>query len=353
MSGVLSRATRRAAQVQIRHVSVVPRGAAEGLVDQVYAQLERDFGLFAPPVVLHSAVPEALAACWSMLRETLVAAGRVDRAAKEVVASAVSLGNSCPYCVDVHGAALHALAGGRDAAAVAGDRLGSIGDPRLREIAAWARNGKAPGAPIPPEQAAELLGVAITFHYLNRMVNVFLGESPFPPGTPAVLRGGLRRLAGRLLRRSVGRGPAPGASLELLSAARLPDDLAWAAGSPNIADSLARAAAAFETVGVRTVPEAVRELVLVRLADWTGEPPGLSRSWAADAARALPGADRPAGRLALLTAMASYQVDESVIAAFRSGGADDAALVGLTSWASFAAARRTAARPGTGAAPGS
>jgi hypothetical protein len=51
-------------------------------------------------------------------------------------------------------------------------------------------------------------------------------------------------------------------------------------------------------------------------------------------------ADRPAGRLALLTALASYQVDRSVVRQFRAGWPDDSTLVELTAWASLAAARR-------------
>ncbi len=69
----------------------------------------------------------------------------------------------------------------------------------------------------------------------------------------------------------------------------------------------------------------------------------------------LPAADQAAGRLALLTALASGQVDRSVVRRFRAsrpggtapgnkapGGTapGDTALVELTAWASFAAARR-------------
>ncbi len=43
---------------------------------------------------------------------------------------------------------------------------------------------------------------------------------------------------------------------------------------------------------------------------------------------------------ALLTALASYQIDEQVIEAFRAYYATDAQLVGAVAWASGAAARR-------------
>jgi hypothetical protein len=51
-------------------------------------------------------------------------------------------------------------------------------------------------------------------------------------------------------------------------------------------------------------------------------------------------ADRPAGRLAILTALAPYQVGQADVDAFRSASkSGDEAVVSLTSWASMAAAR--------------
>ena len=54
--------------------------------------------------------------------------------------------------------------------------------------------------------------------------------------------------------------------------------------------------------------------------------------------------DRAVAKLALLTALASYQVDAEVVASARRACADDAALIELTAWASLAAARRAAPR---------
>ncbi|MGI5328643.1 carboxymuconolactone decarboxylase family protein [Actinomadura nitritigenes] len=353
MNRLLSRATRRAARTHVRHVGVVAPAAADGLVARVYAQLEHDFGMFAPPVVVHSAAPALLAACWTMLRETLLARGRADRAAKERVAVAVSLANTCPYCVDVHGAALHALSADRGAGRAG--RGGDVRDARVRDVERWVRGASShPGKAEP-----ELLGVALTFHYLNRVVNVFLTESPFPAGTPDRLRGSLRSLVGQMLHRQVRRSLPPGASLELLpDAAPLPADLAWAAGSPHVGGALARAAAAFEEAGRRWVPERVRELLLTDLARQDGEDGqdggggGPGRAWAGEAAAALPAAERAAGRLALLTARASYQVLPVDVRAYRDTAEDDAAVVGMVAWAAFTAARRSAARLGGAPAAG-
>jgi hypothetical protein len=175
------------------------------------------------------------------------------------------------------------------------------------------------------------------------MVSVFLPPSPLPPRLPSLLGGPFMRvLASAMLSPS----PAAGAALDLLPEASLPAEFSWAAGEPRVAASLARAAAAIEEAGHRAVPPRARELVLHRLDGWDGQPPGPSRAWAETAVGGLPAADRAVGRLALLTAVAAYQVRPSDVDDL--GPRDDEALIGLTSWASMAATRKIAAGLGAG-----
>ena len=326
-AGLIRRALRRSLD-QVRHVAPVRPRQAEGLVADVYRQVERDFGMLAPPVALHSPAPEPLAAAWLMLRESLVARGLVDRATREAVATAVSEANACPYCVEVHSATQDGLPPSAEA--------GPVG--------VWAKastvRAQAFAAPLSAEQAPELIGVAVTFQYLNRMVHVFLGESPLPPNVPDAARGKARRFLGWFMGSAARRAVPPGESLGLLPDAPLPADLLWAAGNPTIAGTFARAAAAIDAAGERAVPQPVRALVTTRLSTWDGEAMGPSRAWVNDAIADLAPADRSAGRLALLTALASYQIDQSVIDDFRRDHPEDATLVELTSWASMAAARR-------------
>jgi AhpD family alkylhydroperoxidase len=228
MTATLAQRMLRRSLTQIRYVSPVQPAAATGLVAAVYAQVERDFGMLAPPIALHSPAPGPLAASWVMLRETLVVPGLASRAAKETVAAAVSLGNACPYCVTVHNAVLGSLDHGLDAAALAGDHIESMADPALAGIARWARSsGQREAAahgipPFPGDQLPDLAGVAMTFQYLTRMVTVFLAESPLPAVVPAPVAGGMMRVLGRLLRAAAFSNPQPGASLALLPEAALP-----------------------------------------------------------------------------------------------------------------------------------
>ena len=166
------------------YVQVVKPRHAAGLVADVYRQVEHDFGMLAPPTALHSPSPETLAACWLILRETLLAEGFAERSGKEAVAPASRCANNCPYCEDVHGMTLDALAGGADGDALTEWAKGS---------ATAAGAGPVPG---PPEQAPELIGVALAFQYYNRVANVFLADSPFPAHVPLSARSKARRVLG-------------------------------------------------------------------------------------------------------------------------------------------------------------
>jgi hypothetical protein len=134
--------------------------------------------------------------------------------------------------------------------------------------------------------------------------------------------------------------PVPGASVEALPDAQLPEEFSWASGDSRIAATLAGAAAAVEDAAAQVVTMPVRELIAERLRTWDGLPLGPSRAWADEAVAVLDETDRPAGRLAILTAFAPYQVAKADVEAFRSAAkSGDEAVVTLTSWASLAAAR--------------
>jgi AhpD family alkylhydroperoxidase len=310
-----------------RHIKVVKRRHATGLVAEVYRQVERDFKMLAPPVALHSAAPDVLAASWMILRETLVAQGSADRASKEAVATGVSVANSCPYCEDVHGMTLGAI-----------DDAGDT-----ESLIAWAKaSAMSSGAPIRPfdaAQAPELVGTAVAFHYYNRVVNVFLRDSPFPSHVPENAKPKARKVLGGVLRPSTD-GPKAGDSLAFLPDAPLTDDLDWASSNEVIASAFARAYTTIEAAGARSVPASVRALVRSRMSTWDGDSPGISRSWVTEAVADLPEADRPAANLALVVAESSYQVDETLIDAVRTTGATDTTLVELAAWSSLQAARR-------------
>lgn len=329
----------RATSGGLRHVRPVGRGEARGLVSLVYQQIASEYQL-VPPLTLHSPVPDLMAALWGITRESFLAgtAGRVER---EAVAATVSRINACPFCVEAHAMSLHGT--GRHDLAETLVSGGEVVDPDLQSLLAWAAATRRPGSPLllePPfhvEEWPQFIGTVLLFHYINRMVHVFLGDSPLPalPGMGRTLR----RTAGTMLMgRATGRPLTPGLAEGLQrpgtsgkpSVRRFP----WAAGAPEILQAWQNFDQVIQNLGERHVPAPVRLLVQEALEHWRGQDMGLSRAWAADLSRDLPEDQRSLGRLSLLVGLASHQVDDQVVQAVASDGRDGARLVSVVAWAS-------------------
>jgi len=328
----------------INYVQTVTLDSAEGLVSRVYAQMKREFGTLAEPFTLHSPSPALLAGTWSACRECLLV-GRVHRDVKEAVAATVSRINQCPYCVDAHTIMLSATSAHRAADAISHQHDEQIRDPAIRSIIDWAAATRSPGAEIllsPPfskQDAPEIIGTAVFFHYVNRMVNVLLSETPLP-SNHRWLKGPLKRVASWYFSKAVHRSKRLGASLDLLPNTELPADLAWAETAPNVAGAFARFVTVVDRAGKDLVPEEVRACVYEQVQAWDGKDPGLGQQWVEQAMKGLDERSKAVGRLVLLTALAPYQVDERVVRAFVTSFPEDDKLLGALAWGSLTAARR-------------
>lgn len=332
---------KRVAPRNVRHIKPVSPQDAAGLVKQVYRQMERDFQI-APPITIHSLDPELLAGIWCGSRECLVA-GPADRVTRELVAATISRINACPYCVDVHGMMLEGAGQKELAKGVFSDGKLQNSDPWVRGIIEWASATRSPTAsnlahpPFADVDRPQVFGTAVVFHYINRVVNVFMDESPMPIRLSSSVK---QTLGSVMTSRIVAVVGTPGESLGYLADAPLPPELSWAKLNPSVAGGLARMNSAVGKAGARFVPGNVRELVKSRAALWRGEDIGLSRAWVEEAIGNIDPSDRAHARLALLAAFASHQVDDGVIHSCRAAGLSDTALLATVSWSAFEVALR-------------
>jgi AhpD family alkylhydroperoxidase len=237
----------------IRHVHPVKPNSAQGLVAEVYAQVKRDFGRIAEPFMLHSPLPNLLAACWMACRETELA-GSVPRKLKEAVAASVSNANHCTYCVDAHSIMLDAAGEKKTARAIRDNRCDEISDANLKLIVRWAQATSIPKSPLllsPPftrQEAPEIIGTAVYYHYMNRMATILLGESPLPTSS-WLFRGAVERAASHMFQDAVNTPRKQGTSLHLLPKTPLPTDMQWAKPSTEIAWAFSAFAKAVEEAG--------------------------------------------------------------------------------------------------------
>lgn len=272
MSAALSLAgTAKQSGKLLRRVETVAPWGATGLVASVYEQVAREFAI-VPPITIHSAVPEILAGLWCLTREAFIV-GRAARARREMVAAGISRTNSCPYCVEVHSAMLHATRD-HDLARKLSSDAEAAEAARTEPLIRWALSTREPHAPTlanPPfsaREAPQILGTAAAFHFINRMVNIFLEASP----VPALMRApALKPLIGRFIGATLGKRMAgvdakPGLSLALLPDAALPEQFRWAEPESAVAGAIARMASAIERHGSACLPEAAMETVRARVA---------------------------------------------------------------------------------------
>jgi AhpD family alkylhydroperoxidase len=342
----------------IGYLEDVRPAAATGQVAEIYGQIQRDFGSVPDPFRLHCASPRLLGGVWGICRETLVA-GRAPRHLTELVATVVSQRNACPYCVDAHTTMLRADGHAEIArqllhgvSAVDGRDSNDDDDDAWEGLAVWAAATATAGDTAladPPFQEAltpELVGTAVAFHYINRMVTVLAPESPFPG--PRALRPLTSRVAPRLFRRAVERSKQAGEALRFSEPAELPGDMSWAQGSPSIAAAFAGFMSAVKDEAHDALSPDARGVVEAHIGAWNGADQGLGRAWVEDPAGELPESDDSAAvRLALLTALAPHQVDRQILSAYRQRHPSDRQVLALLSWSSAQAARRI----GTWSAP--
>jgi hypothetical protein len=179
----------------------------------------------------------------------------------------------------------------------------------------------------------------VIFHYINRMVTILLGPSPLPftSGLPKKVS---MQMAAWFFGGAIRRPKEQGASLDLLAEAPLPDDLSWAKPSAPIAGAFARFAQAVERSGALALSAEVRRTVSDAVGKWNGSDPGMQNGWCEEVISPLGVEDKTAGRLALLTALAPYRVDESTVHAFSASFPGDSRLLSALAWSSFTAARR-------------
>jgi AhpD family alkylhydroperoxidase len=328
----------------IKYIRPVKPGSANGLVADVYSQIKRDFGRVVEPFQMHSPLPKLLAGAWMVCRETELV-GIAPRVTKEVIAALISQLNQCPYCVDAHTIMLIAAGEGQLASVISKGRYENISDEKIFMIVEWALANTSPRSellrwlPFSKQEAPEIVGTAVFYHYINRIANALLGKTPLPL-SQGWLKSPMKNFASIAFSSAINRNKTIGDALQFLPKEDLPNDLQWAKPSANVAQAYACFAGAVEEAGESALPMEVRAQVQEELSQWMGKTSDLSLAWAEDAISRFDEATEAAAQLALLVALAPDRINEDAILAFKKHFPEDEKLVGALAWASFAAARK-------------
>lgn len=324
----------------MRYVTAVKKSKARGLTKAVYDMIGEDFFINGS-LTSRSPVPNLLAAIWTSGRETMLVDDALDRTTKEAICAVLSDANACPYCGDMLISLVDAGNEHDAASAIYDSDITRIEDPTLRRQLEWVRAVGTPGSediplcPYTREQIPELLGTLMAMADINRYSHVVMDGSPVD--LPLGMQRTALRMFGNELKATKARAAEPGRALDLLPAAALPEDLAWAAPNPRIADSLARYSAAVDRETAGVISQAVRDRVAEQLRDWNHELMPLGRGWADEAVAGLEGEDRAIAKFALVLAKAPSQASEDLVEPFVSD--DQERFVRILAWSSFTGAR--------------
>jgi AhpD family alkylhydroperoxidase len=321
----------------IKYIQPIPMPSSQKLVDEVYQQIKRDFGLVGDIFKIHAPSVSLLTGVWASFRETELT-GDVPRGIKEAVALAVSKVNQCPFCMDAHRTILAATGKKEIAEKINNNQIDDITDEKMRGIVIWALATRSPGSPIlsnPPftvKEAPEIIGTAVINHYINRIIDVLLTNKSLLPINNSFLNKLVNQLAAPFFSFLIKRSKKTGDSLRFLSETELPKDLYWAQSHSVISRAFASFAAATEDAGNSVLPTDARFVVEQYIKIWEGKDPGLSRNWVEQATQTLTGLSKTIAKLSLLTAIAPYQIDDDL--------SEDDQLLNLLSWSSFITARK-------------
>ncbi len=331
--------------MKINYIKSIEPSKASGLVFDVYSQLKRDFGKIVEPIALHSIIPELLASNFCAFRETYIIEDKVERDVKDAIATSVSKINKCPWCIDAHSIMLYGLKSTKVAKAIQTGDLDIIDNSKTKSIIEWASSSRSPesmiikGPRFTKDEAPEIIGTAVYYHYINRMVTVLLNESPLPVNI-SILKGFMKTVAGWNFSSALRKTKIAGESLKFITDFDLNKEFSWANTNKRIARSFAAFKNIDEKLAKEYVPKEVTTMLEDTLEEWQGGDPGLSRNWTEKYVTDIDEHLKPVVRLSLLTAISPYQIDDEIIGSYREFNSNDEALLGTLSWASFLAARR-------------
>ncbi len=330
----------------IKYLKAISTRSAKGLVASVYSQIQKDFGKVVEPFQLHSPIPQLLAGTWMACRETELV-GNVPREIKEAIAATVSSMNNCQYCVDAHTIMLKAIGQNATANAISHGRYNQT-SAKIQSIIKWTLTTGSPIAreaspkPFSILEAPEIIGTAVFYHYMNRMVTILLGKTPLPTNN-SQLKDPLKRLASMMFAPAVHRPKIAGESLDFLPPTTLPEDFGWAEENPIVAQAFARFAATINSIGEQIITSQIRRKVSTIIDGRDGQTFDSSRVWLENEAKDLDEASKSTAQLVLQAALAPFQVNEKTILEFRQYYPSDDSLLGVLAWGSFSAARKIGA----------
>ncbi len=334
--------------MSISHIKSISPRQADGEVKEIYHQLKTEMGDVVEPISLHAIIPDLLKGIWGILRETVIIEDAVSRKIKEAVGAAVSASNECPYCVDAHTIMIIGLKDKLVADAIVKKDLDLIESDEVRKVVNWAfntRNFKSMAINNPPfssKESAEIIGTAVFFHYLNRMVTIFLGPTILPLNIN-FFKGMMKAMAAKMFsgvlhaERKEGENKGNYANIK---------GLYWASGNPRVEYVFTYFFHVVSELADQHVPQEVQSFIKDQIMDWDGSDMENTKNLDT-VVSVVSSKNQPLARMLYLTAFSPHRIQDYHFKEFHMfyNGKDEQILASLC-WASLLTSIRIGDRLG-------
>ncbi len=322
---------------------------ARGALKRVYDEVRDVFpgGEVPGPYLVHSFFPDFLEAYWNSAKASYFS-GQCSRPEADAIACGVSTANACSFCLEAH-AELLRFSDAAMANSALKRQTSHASNPHLQSLVKWGRATLTPNDPLSQSpsfariERADAIAVALSFHYTNRLVNIFFGPSPFPLAFVPGARN-LMTLIGRPMFRALAEKTVPleNSKSSARDAVISASELEWADNNQRIQIPFCELSREAERVGEECVPSPAREVIHDIVNQWNGEELPIDGGEVLEHMSRLDDSLRPIARLTLFAGLASHRVNSELVKSCRLAGASDHNLVGASIWGSHQATTRIA-----------
>ena len=331
--------------MSINYIDSISAKEASGQVKTIYAELKKEMGDVVEPISLHAPLPDLLKGIWGILRETVLVEQEMSRKNKECVGAAVSSSNECPYCVDAHTIMIIGLKDKIAAKAIVNKDLSLISDDELKKLIDWSFNTRffnlqmIKEAPFDAMQAPEVIGTAVFFHYLNRMVTIFLGPTILPMNI-SFLKEPMKKMAAAMFSKVLATKKEAGTLDYVEKISTSGRDFSWASTNERVEKVFQYFDSVTDKCADEYIPKETRDFINEEMQKWDGA--NLKSTKELDELLTkIPEGNRPMAKILYLICLSPHRIQPSHFEDCQKcfGGSSEA-ILGSFAWASFQAAKR-------------
>jgi len=229
--------------------------------------------------------------------------------------------------------------------AVENQDLDLVQDVKTKQLLDWAFNTKyfqsdiIQQPPFSKGEAPEIISTAVLFHYLNRMVTVFLGETILPFNI-SFLRSFMKKLAAMMFSKVLASEKKKNESFFEVDMSEFGDPFYWTKSNVRIHHALSSFYKVVHSLGKESISNQVFEFITTEIDNWTGSE-HIDISDLDEKLKTVDVEFRKMAKMLYFISFMPYRVTTGLVTDLRKTyKLEDDEILGMFSWASYMTAAK-------------